>query len=191
VLDRLLFNFAQWLSETSWSIGLHESLYMFNWLESTHVLTLILSLGMLVIIDLRMLGVCFPQVSAAKIAERLDKPMMIGFALMFITGIILYTAIPIRYTTSVWFRFKMILLVCAAINAWLFRRHMLASVGTWDTAAKAPTRMRVGAALSLVFWAGVVVFGRLIAYDWYDCGKADNSAFINWAAGCVIPDAAP
>jgi hypothetical protein len=26
--------------------------------------------------------------------------------------------------------------------------------------------------------------GRFIAYDWYDCGQ-DNTAFIDWAAGCV------
>jgi hypothetical protein len=187
VLNRLLVDFAQWLSETEWSVGLHESLYMFNWLESTHVMTLILSLGMLIVIDLRMLGATFMQVPASTLAERLDKPMMIGFALMFITGIILFTAIPVRYTNSVWFRLKMILLVCAAVNAWLFRKHMLASAATWSTDAKPPKRTRIGAALSLFFWIGVVVCGRFIAYDWYDCGKAENSDFINWAAGCVAP----
>jgi hypothetical protein len=187
VLNTLLSNFAQWLSEQTWSISLHESFYMFNWLESTHVMMLILSFGMLAVIDLRMLGVCFTQVSAAKIAERLDKPMMIGFAIMFITGMILYTAIPIKYTHSVWFRLKMILLVVAAVNAWLFRRHMEASSSTWHLDAVPPTRTRVGAGLSLALWSGVVICGRFIAYDWFDCGQPGNSAFINWAAGCAAP----
>ena len=185
MLNRLLLDFAQWMGEQSWSIGLHESLYMFNWLESAHVMTLVLSLGMLVLIDLRMLGWCLTSVSAAKIAERLDKPMMIGFGLMVITGAILFTAIPVRYTQSVWFRMKMILLVAAAINAFLFRRHMLASAATWALDSLPPKRTRIGAGVSLALWTGVVLCGRLIAYDWYDCGQPENTDFINWAAGCV------
>ena len=38
---------------------------MYAWIESTHVLTLILFLGMLFIIDLRMLGVAFADVPAS------------------------------------------------------------------------------------------------------------------------------
>jgi len=158
---------------------------MYNWVESAHVMTLILCLGMLFLIDLRMLGWGFNSVPASKIAERLDKPMMIGFVAMFITGIVLYLGIPVRTTQSLWFRIKIILLVAAAVNAWLFRRHMQASVGAWDTAPVPPRRTRIGAGLSLTLWAGIVVCGRFIAYDWYDCGKSDNTAFINWAAGCV------
>jgi hypothetical protein len=92
--------------------------------------------------------------------------------------------IPIRTTQSLWFRIKVILLVAAFINAWLFRRHMQAAVGSWDVAPVPPRRTRVAAALSLTLWAGVVMCGRFIAYDWYDCGK-ENPPFIDWAAGCV------
>ena len=67
---------------------LHESYYMYNWVESTHVLTLMVSLGMLFLIDLRMLGLALPDVPASRIAERLNVPMLIGFAVMFITGIL-------------------------------------------------------------------------------------------------------
>jgi hypothetical protein len=110
--------------------------------------------------------------------------MLIGFSIMVVTGVLLYLGIPIRTTQSLWFRIKVILLLAAFINAWLFRRHMQTAVGTWDVAPVPPRRTRVAAALSLTLWAGVVMCGRFIAYDWYDCGK-DNSPFIDWAAGCV------
>jgi hypothetical protein len=139
---------------------------------------------MLIIIDLRMLGVWLKDVPASKIAERLDRPMLIGFSIMVVTGVLLYVGIPIRTTQSLWFRIKVILLVAAFINAWLFRRHLQGSVGTWDVAPVPPRRTRVAAALSLTLWAGVVCCGRFIAYDWFDCGQ-DNPAFIDWAAGCV------
>jgi hypothetical protein len=35
----------------------------------------------------------------------------------------------------------------------------------------------------LLFWAVVIVSGRMIAYNWFDCDKP-QSAFVTWAAGC-------
>ena len=120
-MNALLVGFAEWLGNTSWSIGLHESFYMFNWLETTHVLTLMLSLGMLFAIDVRMLGWWLTDVPASKLAARLTVPMWIGFTIMIVTGLTLYTAIPVRYTTSIWFRVKVVLLFVAAINACMLR----------------------------------------------------------------------
>jgi uncharacterized membrane protein SirB2 len=184
VLNSALLRFAQWLSELPFSIGLHESFYLYNWIETSHVMSLTVSLGMLAVIDLRMLGLCLTNVPASKLAERLDKPMLIGFTLMFVTGVLLFTAIPVRTTQSLWFRIKVVLLVAAAVNAWLFRRHMIAGAKSWDLAPVPPRRTRIAAGLSLALWSGVVMTGRFIAYDWFDCGK-DNPAFIDWAAGCL------
>ncbi|HKR37986.1 MAG TPA: DUF6644 family protein [Steroidobacteraceae bacterium] len=183
-MNEWLLKFAEAIGATWFSVALHESFYMYGWIESIHVITLMVSLGMLIVIDLRMLGLWLKDVPASKIAERLDRPMLIGFSIMVVTGVLLYVGIPIRTTQSLWFRLKVILLVAAFINAWLFRKHMQASVGTWDAAPVPPRRTRIAAALSLTLWASVVTCGRFIAYDWYDCGQ-DNPPFIDWAAGCV------
>ena len=183
-MNEWLLKFAESVGATWFSVALHESFYMYGWIESLHVITLTVSLGMLIVIDLRMLGLWLKDVPASKIAQRLDRPMLIGFSIMVVTGVLLYVGIPIRTTQSLWFRIKVILLVAAFINAWLFRKHMQASVGTWDAAPMPPRRTRIAAALSLTLWASVVMCGRFIAYDWYDCGQ-DNPAFVDWAAGCV------
>ncbi|GAB5500644.1 MAG: hypothetical protein PsegKO_29550 [Pseudohongiellaceae bacterium] len=183
-MNELLYNLAVMIDDTQWSTLLHESYYMYNWTESTHVLTLMLSLGMLFLIDLRMLGVAFPDVPASKIASRLSWPMAIGFTVMFITGIMLFYAVPVRSTQSIWFRIKMVLLVAAAINAYLFHKRMNESVASWDNEPRAPSRIRNGAILSLVFWTIVVICGRFIAYDWYDC-EQNPGALIGTLAGCV------
>jgi len=187
VLNEILLNLAQWIAAMPSSSGLHESFYMYNWIESTHVLTLTVFLGMLCIIDLRMLGLIMPSVPASIVARRLDRPMMIGFAMMMVTGLALFWAIPIRSTQSVWFRLKVILLVAAGINAFLFRNLMQRPDLPWDKDPVPPGRVRVGAALSLTFWAGVVIAGRCIAYDWFDCDHAQGP-FIAWAAGCNAGD---
>ncbi len=183
-MNELLLRFAQWIDTQSFSTGLHESYYLYSWIETTHVLTLMVFLGMLAVIDLRMLGVAFTNVRASTIAEKLDRPMIIGFIVMVITGLFLFYAIPVRTTQSLWFRIKVVLLIAAGINAFLFRARMQASVSTWDLDPKPPSHIRMGATLSLVFWAGVVFTGRAIAYDWFDCHK-DIPSWVGVAAGCV------
>jgi hypothetical protein len=158
---------------------------MWNWLESTHVLFLMISLGMLIVVDLRMLGWWLADVPASKIAARLGWPMFIGFSVMVITGLVLFTAIPVRYEHSLWFRLKLILLFAAAVNAFLFHRFMKQSVSTWDTDKVPPRRARVSASLSLGLWFAIVICGRFIANEWFDCGKTTNG-FIVWATGCGV-----
>jgi uncharacterized membrane protein len=107
----MLVQFAEWLYATGGSRAIEESFYLYNWIETTHVLTIMVCLGMLAFIDLRMLGYALPNVSASTIADRLNVPMMIGFALMFITGLLLFYAKPTYTNQSIWFRIKMVLLV--------------------------------------------------------------------------------
>jgi hypothetical protein len=183
-MNQLLLSIAEWLDALSWSTQLHESYYMYNWIESTHVITLTVFLGMLFVIDLRMMGLMMTKVPASKIAARLNTPMMIGFAIMIVTGLLLYFAVPVRTTQSIWFRIKFVLLIAAGINAWLFHQRMKESVSSWDTEPVAPKRLRYAAGLSIGLWAGVVTTGRLIAYDWYDCYRVESD-LIAWAAGCI------
>src|SRR5260370_1343899 len=56
-------------------------------------------------------------------------------------------------------------------------------VADWDLAPIAPRGARVAGALSLVIWAVVIVCGRMIAYDWFDCDKAQSPIVVR-AAGC-------
>ena len=133
MLNEWLLGFARWLDSQGWSTAIHESYYLYAWIETTHVLTLMVFLGMLIIIDMRMLGWAFTKTSAARIAAWLDRPMMIGFVVMVVTGILLFYAIPVRTTQSVWFRIKVVLLIAAGINAFIFRARMRDSAGDWST----------------------------------------------------------
>jgi len=184
MLNELLFKFASWLDAFQSSTDLHESLYMYAWVEGTHVLTLMLFLGMLLVIDLRLLGAAFTNIPASKIVERLDKPMMIGFVVMIISGMLLFYAIPVRSAQSIWFRIKVVLLITAGINAFLIRQRTKSSDMSWDNDPIPPKRIRIGAALSLGLWFLVIGAGRSMAYDWWDCHK-EMPYFMYWAAGCV------
>ena len=58
-----LLGFCQWLGSTPASIALHESLFMYPLVESAHVLTLCVFLGMAIMLDLRLLGLTLRRVA--------------------------------------------------------------------------------------------------------------------------------
>jgi hypothetical protein len=175
--------FCEWLASTSGSIALHESLYMYPLVESTHVLTLCLFVGLAAIVDLRLMGVMLRDVPVSDVARRLLPWVAVGFAIMVITGVLLFYAIPVRSYHSIWFRIKLVLLVLAGVNAWVFHARIWRRVSEWDVAPVPPRAARLAGAASLVLWAGIIVMGRMIAYNWFDCDKP-QPALVVWAAGC-------
>src|SRR5258706_6088067 len=177
-----LLPFCQWLAATSGSTALHESLFMYPLVESVHVLTLCLFVGMSTMLDLRLLGLTLRRVPLTDITNRLFPWMFAGFAVMVITGVLLFYAIPIRSYQSIWVRMKVVLLICAGLNAWIFHATIYRSVRNWDLAEIVPPRARMAGVLSLVFWTGVIVFGRMIAYNWYDCDRPQSAVLVTVAA---------
>lgn len=174
----------QWLADTPWSIALHESLYVWPLVESTHVLTLTLFVGTAVILDLRLLGLVLPQVPASEFTSRLLPWTRAAFAIMTLTGVLLFYATPVTYYQSLFFRIKVLLLLVAGVNVWYFHGRTERGIAGWDLAARPPRAARVAAIVSLVAWAGVVVAGRLVAYNWFACDLQPQPAFVNWASSC-------
>jgi hypothetical protein len=181
-----LLGFCEWLANTRGSIALHESLYMYPLLESAHVLTLCVFVGSAVMLDLRLLGFTLRRVPVSEVFGRLLPWTTAGFVVMLVTGALLFYAIPVRTYQSIFFRIKVVMLLLAALNVWVFHRKTERSMSEWDLAPLTPRGARVAATLSLVLWAGIIVAGRMIAYNWFDCDIQPQPAFVNWAAGCVI-----
>ena len=178
-------SFVEWLDTHAWSTALHESLWMYPLIESTHVLTVMLFVGMLAMVDLRLVGFAFRNVAVSHLTGRLLPWSVAGFVIMIATGVLLFYAIPVRTYESVWFRVKVVLLIAGGINAWWFHRRVQRDRTYWDNNPKPPTAVRVAGATSLAVWAGVIICGRMIAYNWFDCDR-DPSPFVVWMAGCVV-----
>jgi len=175
---------CQWLADTRGSIALRESVYMYPIIESVHVLTLCLFVGMSVLLDLRLLGWVLRQVRPSEMADRLVPWMKAGFAVMIVTGLLLFYGIPVRYYQNIFFRVKMIALLLAGLNAFIFEIGVRRRTAEWDLRPVPPSAARAAGAASLALWAVIIVAGRMIAYNWFDCDKQPQSHFINWATGC-------
>lgn len=181
----------EWLGATPWSIALHESLYVWPLLESTHVLTLALFVGTAVMLDLRLLGLAWTRVPASEFTQRLLPWTRVGFAVMATTGVLLFYATPVTYYQSLFFRIKVVMLLLAGGNVWYFHFRTHRGIASWNTAERPPRAARVAAVISLVAWTGVVVAGRLVAYNWFECDLQPQPAIVNWLSGCVVEPAVP
>lgn len=179
-----LLPFCQWLANTSGSIALRESVYVYPLVESAHVLTLCVFLGTAIMFDLRLIGVTLTGVPMTEIRRRLGPWMAAGFIVMMITGAMLFYSIPVRSYQSLWFRIKVVALILAGLNAFVFHSGIDRRIEEWDRAPTPPRAARLSGVTSLLLWAVIVVAGRMIAYNWFDCDKQPQPHIINLLAGC-------
>lgn len=176
-----------WLAGTRWSIALHESLWVWPLLESTHVLALAWFVGSAIALDLRLLGVTSTAIPARAYTARLLPWTRAGFAVMVITGGLLFTATPVTYYESLFFRIKVLLLLVAGVNVWYFHGRTESGLAAWDVGSRPPRAARVAAMVSLGSWAGVVVAGRLVAYNWFACDLQAQATWVTRLSGCQLP----
>jgi len=177
----------EWLGSTPWSVALLESIWVWPLVESTHVLSLGLFVGTTMMMDVRLLGLAYQRIPASDFTTRMLPWTRAGFVVMVVTGLLLFYSNPVRYYQNVFFRLKVLVLILAGLNAWLFHFRVHRRVGQWDRDPLPPRAARVAAAVSIIAWTSVVIAGRLIAYNWFDCDIQPQPDFINWAASCVVP----
>ena len=180
-----LLNFFRRMADSSWSVGLHESRYAYDLIESVHVWALCLFFGLAVMFDLRLLGWTMRSVPVSEVARRLLPWTVVGFVVMVISGALLFSAIPLRSYQNIFFRAKMIMLTLAGLNVWIFHSGIYRRVATWDVNSVTPKAARVAGALSLVLWVAIVLSGRMIAYNWFDCDRQPQPGIINFLTSCV------
>ena len=163
-----MLDFCRWLGSTPWSIALHESIWVYPIVESVHVLTLCLFLGLVIMIDLRLLGVTMLRTPASNIVRPLNAWALAGFVIMVISGSLLFYANPAKTYLNIFFRMKLVFMALAGANTAVFQWTMSGNMREWDLDPVPPARARLAGGISLLLWAGIVVAGRMIAYNWFD-----------------------
>ena len=126
-----------------------------------------------------------PRVPTSEVAGRLLPWARAGFVVMVVSGVLLFYAIPVRTYHSIFFRFKVLMLILAGLNAWVFHSRVYRTVARWDLELRPPRAARVAGAVSLALWASIIITGRMIAYDWFDCEKP-KSAIVTLLTGCSV-----
>jgi hypothetical protein len=114
---------------------------------------------------MRLLGWAMRREPLTDVLEQLQPYTLTAFALAFATGLTLLTAEPVKCYNSPVFRFKMLALALAGVNAFIFHNTVYRSVAKWDQSIKTPPRAKVAGAMSLLLWTVVIALGRWQAYS--------------------------
>ena len=157
-------HFLQWLSETPFSATMRESVWAEPLVETVHVLTLTLFLGFVLFLDLRLLDVMLRHKRVSEMFAQFNPWLFGGFAVMIVTGLLLFSADPVSFYSTLFFKLKMIMLVLAAVNLVVFNATIGRRIKEWDNAPRTPWRVKLAGAISLVLWVSIVAAGRGIAY---------------------------
>ena len=159
-----LLDVCQWLQDTAWATGVRESAYTYPIVEGSHVMGLALSVGSVLWFDLRLLGLTMRSDRVSEVFHQVRPWMLLGFAIMFTTGALLFAARAVDAYESVYFRIKIGLLVLGALNVVLFHATVDRQREQWDT-GRPPLRARLAGGISLVLWFGIIAAGRIMAYN--------------------------
>lgn len=164
-------DFIAWLQALPLSEWVQTSDYGFPLLLAAHSIGLAGVVGILVILDLRVLGL-----AAGIPIDALSRLMPVawcGFVINALSGVLLFMANATRLVTNWAFILKMSAVVLGGIVSWLLWRSLAGRPAARHHDAAATGRVtdfivtrnaRIIAVLSLVVWFGAILFGRVIAY---------------------------
>src|SRR5437763_12798069 len=149
--------FFRWLVNSPWSHAINSYEWVFPTVQSLHFMGFALSIGTIAIVDLRLLGLGMRRQSAAELAADLRRWTLAGFAVMAITGPLMFSADAVNYHNNPSFQFKMICLMTALLFHFTIHRKV-------TTSPAPPLAAKLVGCLSLLLWTGVVAGGRMIAF---------------------------
>ena len=117
--------------------------YAYPVLLTVHIVALVLLGGMVVLTDLRWLGVGMQSYSVPEVMDGLRTPKRIAFGFATASGAVLLGANAAEYSRNPWFWLKIVMLVLIAANYLIFRQMP-----------------KFAAVLSLLLWTGAVWAAR-------------------------------
>jgi hypothetical protein len=128
--------------------------------ETLHFIGMSLMFGVLMIVNLRLVG-WLRGMSFASVHRLLPFGLM-GFGINFITGMFFFIAASEQYTQNVAFHYKVILLILAGVNYLVLTVYDEA----WalPASAEAPLSGKLLGASALVLSIGVMYFGRMLPF---------------------------
>ena len=132
---------------------------------SPHLIALSVSVGLIFLTDLRLMGLFLRQIPVADVLHGLRPYVLCGFALVFISGGLLFWAEAAEVIASPAWVFKFVFIGLAGLNALYFELVIARRPGALSPdRATLPPGVKYAGAASLAIWTLVIICGRLIAY---------------------------
>jgi hypothetical protein len=155
-----LLPFFEWGYDTTIGEAVRESTWLFPVIEACHLLGLGLTVGAVLIVDLRLLGVGLSRQPVAQLSAN-TQPWLLGSLILMVTsGSLLFLSEAIKCYHSFPFWVKMTSLFLVLLFTFTVRRRV-----TRTGLASDRLLGRLTALVSLGLWFGVAWGGRWIGFS--------------------------
>lgn len=134
--------------------------WMWPTCETLHFVGLSLLLGVVLAVDLRMLG--FMKSVSFTTLHRLLPWGILGFGINVLTGMLFFVGAPEQYTTNGAFQWKIVLVLLAAANGLYFT--VLDETWVLGPGDEAPMMAKVMAGSAMFLWVAVMFCGSMLPF---------------------------
>jgi hypothetical protein len=152
----------QWLEHSSPAVAISQSIWLYPILEIVHITGIALLVGPAIMFDLRLLGFS-KDLPVSSLARHLLPWSRRGLLLIVPSGLLLFITNAVALWHDPVFLVKILLLVVAGLNAFVFHYFTFQSVTVFDATILPPTA-KVTAGISIIVWLAIIACGRLLAY---------------------------
>jgi hypothetical protein len=153
--------FLSWLESSGYAQWMVASEVGYQLMLTVHALGLAITVGVLLALDLRLLGL-YRTIPLTAI-DRLMPIAWVGIGLNAFTGFSIFMTEATQYVTNVPFILKLVFVALGSVSLVATQRLLKRDVASME-AGQVPPRGRGLALSSMLFWTMAVVTGRLIAY---------------------------
>jgi hypothetical protein len=157
-------NIAHSLQSIGFLSDFSESVLMYPITLSIHLTCIALFGGMILMTNLRLLGLTFKSLTITEIVTTFRPWKRLGGVVMIATGLLLAASEAEKYAPNPYFWTKMIVLGLIGVHALIFRPIVYNRTEELDRSPIIPTKVKAAAILSLALWTTMFTVGRLIAY---------------------------
>jgi hypothetical protein len=159
-----LYAICSRLEATRVGAAIAEGRYAFPIIEGIHLIGLALAVGLLILVDLRLVGVFLNQVSPRQLHRELLPYILGGFGVIVLAGVLLLSSEATTVVASPPWPFKLAFIALGGINALLFEFVIARRPNALPDSGPLPASVRVAGGLSVFLWVLVIICGRLIPY---------------------------
>jgi hypothetical protein len=155
---------AQSLENIQFLSRFSESVLAYPIVLSIHLTDIALFGGMILMTNLRLLGLTFNGVTITDMVTSLRPWKRLGGTIQICTGLLLATCEATKYAPNPYFWAKMLTLGLIGVHALVFRPTVYNRTQELDQSPVIPMNVKIAAITSLVLWTAMFTMGRLIAY---------------------------
>lgn len=141
-----------------------DSVLAYPIVMSTHLTCIALFGGMILMTNLRLLGVTFRSLTITQVVTSFRPWKRLGAVVMIGTGLLLATCEATKYAPNPYFWTKMVVLGLIFAHGQVFRPLVYTRTEELDKSPIIPTKAKVCAILSILLWTTMFTMGRMIAY---------------------------